>query len=204
MKLGRNGSGAGGQLRRSSDNPSDLPASQSAVVLVGDAARDCERVDGLLSANVMVILLPSLHTASSLPAAQTTHPATPATAIVGDLRIDLVAHRVLWGERELPVSERELAILSLLCGEPGWARTFAELAEAEGETWLGDKERVRSAIRRLRRKLALAGAEARIEPVRGYGFRLLTRVTDPADPTCVARDTGAGRRGSAAAPLAAP
>jgi hypothetical protein len=79
---------------------------------------------------------------------------------------------VLWGDRELPVTERELAILAVLSEESGRARTFAELAGPGGDKWL-DKERVRSAIRRLRRKLKVAGAEARIESARGYGFRLV-------------------------------
>jgi DNA-binding winged helix-turn-helix (wHTH) protein len=161
--------------------PSELPAPQSAVILVGQAARDYQRVDALLTAHVIVILVPSLQTASSLPVPddETTHAAAPSTAAVGDLRIDLSAHRVQRGERDLPVSERELAILALLSKEPGRVRTFAELDELQGGRWLGDAERVRSAVKRLRKKLATAGAEAKIESVRGFGFRLVSRATDP-------------------------
>jgi hypothetical protein len=155
-------------------SPSELPQPQPAVVLVGEAARDYQRVDALLSADVMVILLPSLQTAPSLFAPETTRPPVPSTATVGDLRVDLTGHRVLWGDRELPVSERELAILALLSEDPGRARTFAELAEPEGGKWLGDTDRVRSAIKRLRKKLSIAGADATIESVRGYGFRLVS------------------------------
>lgn len=159
--------------------PRELPKPASAVVLVGEAARDYKRVDALLSANVMVILLPSLQTAQSLFAPEATRPSVPPNPTAGDLSVDLTAHRVLWEERELAVSERELAILALLSEEPGRARAFAELAEPQGGRWLGDTDRVRSAIRRLRKKLSIAGAEARIESVRGYGFRLVTGVDDP-------------------------
>jgi hypothetical protein len=86
---------------------------------------------------------------------------------------------VLLGQRELPVTERELAILARLCEEPGRARSFAELAEPEGRDWLGDTERVHAAIRRLRRKLAEARVQATIESVRGYGFRIVGRSVDP-------------------------
>lgn len=168
-----------GEMREEATRPEtrqraiELP--QPAVVLVGDAARDHQRVDDLLAADTIVILVPSLQTVTSLlPRGGQIAPAiAPADASVGELHIDLTQHRVLWGEHELPVTERELAILALLSQEPGRARTFAELTEPEGGKWLGDTERVRSAVRRLRRKLARAGADARIESVRGYGFRLV-------------------------------
>jgi hypothetical protein len=171
-------------------SPSELPQPQSAVVLVGEAARDYKRVDALLSADVMVILLPSLQTAPSLLAPQTIRPPVPPNPTAGDLRVDLTAHRVLWGERELPVSERELAMLALLSEEPGRARTFAELAEPEGGMWLGDTDRVRSAIRRLRKKLSLAGADATIQSVRGYGFRLVSEAADPPPSHGILRRVG--------------
>lgn len=126
----------------------------------------------------MVILLPSLETLDYLVtpghAPGNAASLSDSSTTVGNLLIDLTEHRVLMGQLELPISERELAILAALCEEPGRARTFAELATATpGDgAWLGDTELVHSAIKRLRRKLAKAGAEAIIESVRGYGFRL--------------------------------
>ncbi|MGH9195572.1 MAG: winged helix-turn-helix domain-containing protein [Acidimicrobiia bacterium] len=159
---------------------SDLTRAQSAVVLVGEVARDHQRIDALLSSNVIVILLPSLQTPDSLlPGEDRTRAAVSPTPSAGGLRIDVTKHRVLWGPRELPVSDRELAMLATLSAEPGRARTFAELDEPEGGKWLGDTERVHSAVKRLRKKLADAGSDARIESVRGYGFRLVTGASDP-------------------------
>jgi hypothetical protein len=112
----------------------EVPAPQQVVVLVGDVARDQQRIDELLAANVIVIMIPSLETATSvLSRGETrTQVGSPSTASVGILRVDLTEHRVLFGGLELPVSQHELAILALLSEEPGRARTFAELAEAEG------------------------------------------------------------------------
>lgn len=175
-------------------NASDLVDAPRAVVLVGEAARDHDRIDALLLANVMVILLPGLETMHSLitPGGErdSAPPSTRAVATVGDLRIDLTEHRVLLGERVLSVSERELAILAILCREPGRARTFAELAEPAGKAWLGDTERVHSAVKRLRKKLTSAGVEATIESIRGYGFRIVGRSIDPR----LQATPGSGRR----------
>lgn len=176
--------GAGAREGRDAGNQTDAPR---AVVLVGAVAKDHERIDALLSADVIVILLPSLGTVHSLitpgdergRAAPSSHP----TSTVANLRVDLTQRRVLLGGRELPVSERELAILATLCDEPGRARTFAELAEPGGRRWLGDTERVHSAVKRLRKKLARAGVEATIQSVRGYGFRLVSRSIDPPPTT---------------------
>lgn len=164
---------------RDADELADAPR---AVILIGDAARDHDHVDALLAANAMVILLPSLETMHSVLALRGRRGGDPTpthrTAAAGNLRLDLTEHRVLLGERQLPVSERELAMLATLSEQPGKARTFAELA-AKGGEWFGDVDSVHSAIKRLRRKLARASVEARIESVRGYGFRLVTRSTDP-------------------------
>lgn len=150
----------------------NVPPTQTAIILVGQAARDHERVDAALTANVVVILIPSLQTASDAMSVERSRATTPRTSAAGNLLIDLTARRVFLGGRELPLTGRELAILAVLTEEPGRARTFAELAGAESGTWSQDKERVRSAVKRLRKKLAGASADARIEPVRGYGFRL--------------------------------
>ena len=129
----------------------ELPAHQSAVVLVGEAARDHRNIDALLSVNVVIILVPSLQSAHSLfpPGEERPQASAPASTTVGNLRIDLTEHRVLWGRRELRLSERELAMLATLSEQPGRACTFAELAEPEGGKWLGDTEGVHSAIKRV-------------------------------------------------------
>jgi DNA-binding response OmpR family regulator len=63
--------------------------------------------------------------------------------------------------------------MDALAEEPGRALSFRELL---ANVWNigahGDASIVRAAVKRLRRKLSVAGAEVRIEAVRGVGFRL--------------------------------
>jgi DNA-binding response OmpR family regulator len=44
--------------------------------------------------------------------------------------------------------------------------------------YLGDTDRIRSSIKRLRRKLVQSGVQVTIESVRGFGFRLCSRSPD--------------------------
>jgi DNA-binding response OmpR family regulator len=125
---------------------------------VGEAARDYQHLDALLSAGVIVVLLPG-------PQGNVPRPpgVEPAPSAIGTLKVDLGSHRVFLGDREVRVSEGELRILGLLSSRPGSALSFAELAAPEGQAWLGDKEGVRSAIKRLRKKLVGRQATFRLE-----------------------------------------
>lgn len=154
----------------------EVPSATRVMVLVGDSARDHVQVDELLSDDVVVILVPSLHSRSFPVRGTSVLPAEAqfrAAVTFHGLSIDLTEHRVRWEGRELFLSERELAMLALLAAEPQRARAFGELAEAGGGArYLGDRQRVHSAIRRLRRKLARARVDLAIESVGGFGFRL--------------------------------
>jgi hypothetical protein len=152
---------------------SDVREIPSAAALVGEAARDYRRIDALLSANFVVILIPSLQAGRAILLVDEANKSQPGAAGKdAGLCVDLIRHRVLWEGRELRVSEHEFAMLATLSKTPGRACTFEELAEPGGATWLGDTERVHSAIKRLRRKFAAAGVEVSIESIRGYGYRL--------------------------------
>jgi DNA-binding response OmpR family regulator len=73
---------------------------------------------------------------------------------VGDVRLDLAGRRVIVGERVIPLSKTELALLRELMGSPG--RVFAAeelLAKVWGPEYRGDAEILRTNIYRLRRKL---------------------------------------------------
>lgn len=97
----------------------------------------------------------------------------PASHIfVEKLVIDLAEHRVSWNEKQLHLSEQELMLLAALARRPGHACSFSELAEASGTVYIGDTNRIRSAIRRLRHKLKSSGTDVKIDAVQGFGFRL--------------------------------
>ncbi len=164
---------------RSSPIDGTDPATQLAlgVVLVGEETRDFARLDSLLSRNVIVTLIPHPEAASPVFTAcdpQQQQASRDAYQMFDALRIDLNAHRVLWGAREILVTETDLRMLAILSQVPGRACSFAQLAESGGPGWLGDKERIHSAIKRLRFRLQSSGARVTIESVRGFGFRLVS------------------------------
>jgi len=93
------------------------------------------------------------------------------------LEIDIARRRARWAHHPLDLSGQELDLLALLAGRAGHALTFAELfARVWGLDYPVDATIAHSAVRRLRRKLAAAGAGVEIESVRGYGFRLVRQV----------------------------
>lgn len=86
--------------------------------------------------------------------------------------LDLAAHRVYWRGLALPLTEHEFQMLAALMEPPGRACTYDELRKRVWGTEYGDASLVRTAVKRLRRKLPRAGVTVRIEPVHGVGFRL--------------------------------
>jgi two-component system, OmpR family, response regulator MtrA len=92
---------------------------------------------------------------------------------VGDIDIDVAAHRVTRGSDEIDLSPTEFRLLVELAGSPGRVFTREMLLE---NVWdypaTGDTRLVDVAIQRLRAKLELEPARPRlIETVRGFGYR---------------------------------
>lgn len=74
--------------------------------------------------------------------------------VVGDVRLDLAGQRVVVGERVVPLSKTEVALLRELMAAPGVAVSSEELlARVWGPAYRGDAEIVRTNVYRLRRKL---------------------------------------------------
>jgi DNA-binding response OmpR family regulator len=146
--------------------------SSSTVFLVG--VEDLGRIPGFLALGAVVVVVPDdealrrWHAQASADA-----PAPPAGR--DGLVVDLEARRVLWDGRQMPVSDLEFRLLSAMGSALGRAFSFAELrrigwGHARGQGI--DLFAVRSAIQRLRRRLAAAGVPLEIQSVRSYGFRL--------------------------------
>lgn len=92
---------------------------------------------------------------------------------LGGLTVDLAAHRVLVGDREVRVSARELALLAALMTHPGQVLSRAQLLRMVWEVDFDTGSNVVDVhVAALRRKI---GASA-IETVRGAGYRLLIDV----------------------------
>jgi two-component system response regulator RegX3 len=92
------------------------------------------------------------------------------TLDVGQLSIDLRAHRALLDGAELQLTAKEFALLALLAREPGAVVSRERiLAEVWNTTWYGSAKTIDVHVASLRKKL---GDPGWIETVRGIGLRL--------------------------------
>jgi two-component system OmpR family response regulator len=97
----------------------------------------------------------------------------PTVLSVGDLRLDTTTHGVWRGSQEIPLSNREVAILEAFMRRPGQVLSRFDLLEF---VWDGDFDHrsnvVDVAVRRLREKIDRPFGVESIETVRGAGYRL--------------------------------
>jgi GAF domain-containing protein len=103
------------------------------------------------------------------------HPATQLD--VGDMRMDLVAHRVVIGARTVNLTQTELALLVYLADEPGRARTRREILQQLWHTeHVGDERVCDAHVSNLRHKIERDPAHPeRIVTKRGVGYALQVR-----------------------------
>ncbi len=95
---------------------------------------------------------------------------------LGDLRIDLSAHRVWLAGVELELRRKEYELLVRLASEPGRAISRNTLmSDVWDMNWFGSTKTLDVHVGWLRRKLGETAAESRfIHTVRGVGFRFAT------------------------------
>ncbi len=101
------------------------------------------------------------------------HPPRPAVIVAGDLRVDPATRQAWLGETELALSPREFALLELFCRHPDEVLSRTRIREAVWD-WTDDamSNVVDQYVGYLRRKVDAPDAGARIETVRGVGYRL--------------------------------
>jgi DNA-binding response OmpR family regulator len=98
----------------------------------------------------------------------------PEPIRIGDVQVEPETRRVLARGMVVHLSEHEFSLLLALCCDMQRAWAFGELYEAVWHSpYLGDATAVRSAVKRLTRKLLDAGVRPPIESVRGFGFRAI-------------------------------
>ena len=129
-----------------------------------------------LNLGAVVVISPDLETQRRWTWEQEGEPRTsgngephPSTTVV-----DLAGRRIISDGLTLPLSDLEYRVLSALLAPIGRALSFRDLrAHGWGDTHEvpADIYSVRALVQRLRAKLEAAGADLRIEAVRGYGFR---------------------------------
>jgi two-component system OmpR family response regulator len=108
-----------------------------------------------------------------------------ARLAVGELSLDTAAHRCRLGGTEVALTPREFSLLEYLMHNAGRVVSKGQLLEHVWDAlYAGDPNVVEVYVGYLRRKLSLPGATARIETVRGCGYRL---VAEPAAAGAPAR-----------------
>jgi two-component system response regulator MtrA len=101
------------------------------------------------------------------------HAGSPEELKLGDVVVDMAAHRVTRGDQSIDLSPTEFRLLVELAGKPGRVLTRELLLEnVWGYPAVGDTRLVDVAVQRLRAKLERDPAHPRlIETVRGFGYR---------------------------------
>jgi DNA-binding response OmpR family regulator len=90
----------------------------------------------------------------------------------GNLRADMVGHRVFRDGRPLPLTAREFDLLAFLMGNPGRAYSREELMRQVWNWEYGDQTTVTVHVRRLREKVEVDPAQpTRLVTVWGVGYR---------------------------------
>jgi two-component system copper resistance phosphate regulon response regulator CusR len=97
----------------------------------------------------------------------------PATLRVGDLELDVAAHRAARSGHRLDLTAREFVLLSLLARKAGEVLTRTMIAESVwGMGFGGDTNVVDVSVRRLRTKLDDPFPQKLLRTVRGVGYVL--------------------------------
>jgi DNA-binding response OmpR family regulator len=98
---------------------------------------------------------------------------TPRVRRCGALTIDLAARTAHVGDETVPLTGTEYRLLRTLASEPGRVFTRGELLHTVWGMSTASRA-VDSHVHRVRKKLAAAGSDTRIELLWGVGYRLAT------------------------------
>jgi DNA-binding response OmpR family regulator len=161
---------AGRERLTASTSPSAL---RSFALFIGLNAPASNQIKDLLTDGATIVIAPSRESAQawlSLMAMEASH---NDVVRLDELVIDLTAHEASWRGESIFLTEHELQLLALLAREAGRAWSFQALLKTVwGQAYQNDQDILRSAIKRLRRKLHASAVAISIEAVRGVGFRL--------------------------------
>ncbi|HEX5967240.1 MAG TPA: winged helix-turn-helix domain-containing protein [Intrasporangium sp.] len=162
------------------------PAGPGLVLCVGLSLNEIAGVARLLQERAVVLgavdveaartlLEPAAATATNaqaLPPPSVSRPIEASPLAVGALRIDIRAREVALKGRPVHLSAREFDLLTLLASDLGRVWSFSALTrQVWGSDYTGDRERLTSTVKRLRKRLgSMAGCEVR--SVHGVGYRL--------------------------------
>jgi DNA-binding response OmpR family regulator len=147
---------------------------EGAVLMLTGRTRELDRVVGL-DAGADDYLAKPFGPAELLARLRALRRRTTSRAVATDrkLHVDVDAHRVLVGDREVALTGKEFGVLAVLMAARDKVVPRSQLmAEVWNEGWFGSTKTLDVTIGRLRQKLESAGSGERVVTVRGVGFRL--------------------------------
>ena len=166
-----------------SSDPPDPPRSAAEfplLIAVAASAAERVRIAELVDGVAPLLMVGSLDELRRIIATEPdllpAGPPPDADGPDGGLTVDSALSVARWGGREVGLTRLELDLLTSLSAEPLRVWTYRELHDAVwgGPARTGTAD-IQSLVKRLRRKLRRLGTTARIDAVRGTGFRLTDR-----------------------------
>lgn len=160
------------------------------VVAVAASVEDRVRLVNQLGDSGPVLIVSSVAEAQELMSSVQPEDAVPSEegrprrsdSPAPEVRMHEDRRAVGFGSVEVALTPLEFALLRHLLSEPGRVWRFDELVHKVWRTdHIGDVSQVHAVVKRLRAKLARAGAPLVIEAVRGVGFRLTWESATDAD-----------------------
>jgi two-component system phosphate regulon response regulator PhoB len=93
---------------------------------------------------------------------------------VGELTLDTVSRRILYGDDEIHVGPTEYRLLEFFMGHPGRAYSRSQILDhVWGANAYLEERTVDVHVRRLRKALEATGTSHYLQTVRGHGYRFL-------------------------------
>lgn len=147
------------------------------VLCVGTRLEDSTAIARVVQSHAVVLVASDAASAWALLGADVDPPGRTLDHDViarGGLFLDLSTREASWRGAAIPLSAREFDIIATLAGDPGRVWTFQALTRAVWRSeYFGDSDAVVSAVKRLRRRLAVTAEELNVASVRGVGYRLV-------------------------------
>lgn len=153
--------------------------SETTIVIVSADAAEGARLRALLPPGVAVHLAETEGEAIGMLRGATGREAPLAAEVAPGVLLQ--PDGVLVALDAVQLTPLEHSLLRCLLSTPGFVWSLLALSQQVwGTSFVGDGSQVRAVIKRLRRKLVIAGTDLRIDCIRGRGFRIA--VTDSGQP----------------------
>jgi len=162
--------------RLKNDSKNDSKTAKIPVLMVSAKGEEISKVKGLNMGADDYLAKPFgvLELVARIKANLRKVPSEAEKIIFKDIEISTVKHSVTVNGKKLHATLKEYNLLSLFCKNPEISLTReAIFLEIWGESFMGETRTLDIHIKELRKKLAEAQSDAKIETIRGVGYILI-------------------------------